>query len=223
MALKALFPTLDYTRAGVVNLDTAARRLYGVAADASINPLLDPGVAQAMVDTLHRELGVEWSYGGYLEDRAFLLRGTYLDEQAGYLHMGIDCNTPPGTVVATPFEGEVVDLFDDRDERQGWGPRVIVATGEPRAPYLVFGHLGPHRHSVGTRLQAGESVGEIAPPPFNGFWFPHLHLQILSERAFRRHAETRFLNLDGYGHPIDRAELIEDYPDPSWLVEELHP
>jgi len=173
-----------------------------------------------MVDTVHRERGIEWSYGGYLEDRTFLLRGSYLDERGGYLHMGVDCNTPPGTVVATPFEGEVVDLFDDRDEPQGWGPRVIIATADPRAPYVVFGHLGPHRHALGTKLAPGDIVGEIAPPPLNGFWFPHLHLQILSAGAFRRCSEKRFLELDGYGHPRDKATLTLDYPDPTWIIED---
>jgi len=218
--LKKLLPSLDYTLAAPVNLDSGARRLFPRAGASFQNPLLEPSETQRLVDAIHREHHIEWSYGGYHEDRSFLLRGTYLDEVGGYLHMGIDCNAPAGTPIAAPFRSTVVDVFDDGPELQGWGPRIIIATDSVRAPYLLLGHLGPLQLSVGHRLEAGERIGEIGAPPGNGFWFPHLHLQIVSAAAFERLAAEDFRSLDGYGHPRDKVSLSADFPDPTWLVED---
>ncbi len=134
--------------------------------------------------------------------------------------MGIDCNAPPGTPIATPFSGEVIDIFDDSPEPQGWGPRVIVATTSSRAPFLVFGHLDALRHPIGRKLSAGEIIGEIGPPPLNGYWFPHLHLQVVSAAAFHRHVSIGLESLDGYGHTRDQETLVADFPDPNWLIED---
>jgi hypothetical protein len=132
----------------------------------------------------------------------------------------MDCNVPAGTPLAAPFDCTVVDVYDDRDYFHGWGPRVIV---EPRDPsecpaYVLFGHLDPLTLRVGDMLRSGEILSHIAPPPNNGNWFAHLHVQLLSQAAFELHAATKFEELDGYGHPDQRETLRSMYPDPSWLV-----
>jgi hypothetical protein len=82
-----------------VHLD-ATQELPARASGAAVNPLLDPRVSQFMVDEFHRARGVDGSYGSYIEDRRYLLRGSYLSATGAYLHLGVDFNVPQGTRVA---------------------------------------------------------------------------------------------------------------------------
>ena len=213
-----LLPTLDILTACVVNLDQAARERRQDSAAGEGNPLLIPEIAQGMIDTLHASRGVAWSYGGYLEDRPTLLKGTYLDTTGGYIHLGIDVNARAGTPVAAPYDARVESIFDDTPTPSGWGPRLILRPDDTSLPYLILGHLTPLTSKPGDRVEAGQRLAEIAPPPHNGNWFPHLHIQQIARDKVRPHKEDNYQTLDGYGHPRDLELLRETYPDPTWLV-----
>src|SRR5690606_38450883 len=149
-------------------------------------PFLDAAVCAGFVDALAAELGHDFTYGGYLEDRRFLWRTSYLDTTGSYLHLGIDFNVPHGTSVAALFDGEVVRIDDDYDLEGGWGPRVIFrpeAASESR-PYCIFAHLEAPSVRVGDRVKAGTVFARIGKAPFNGNWFPHLHVQTVAAAQY---------------------------------------
>lgn len=214
-----LLPTLDLNRAARVDLDSAAQEWLRARDARGVNPLLHPEETQAMIDWLHSSLSVEWSFGGYLEDRSHFLRGTYLDQTGGYTHLGIDINAPAGTVVAAPYDAIVEDLFDDGDEPHGWGPRLILRPFDVELPQLILGHLTSlSSFKVGDKVRVGDELAFIAPAPRNGYWFPHLHIQQIARPAVSAHREDGYLSLDGYGHARDLPTLVKTYPDPMWLL-----
>lgn len=219
MKLSRLVPDLSFGSAQEVNLDEAALAWLRLRDAKGENPLLHPEETQAMVDWLHQSRTATWSYGGYLEDRSNFLKGTYLDETGGYIHLGIDINAPAGTVVAAPFDAIVEDIFDDGDTPHGWGPRLILRPLDNSVPFLVLGHLTSlSAFKVGDKVRGGDELAFIAPAPHNGYWFPHLHVQHISRHGITAHRADGYQSLDGYGHKRNLAALERTYPDPTWLL-----
>ena len=100
-------------------------------------------------------------------------------------HLGVDISLAAGSRVHAPMEGTVwaagyaPDPFD-------YGGYVIlvhlIPTGEKF--YSLYGHLAPKslsHLSVGTRVRAGEKFAELGTYEENGGWWPHLHLQLMTE------------------------------------------
>jgi murein DD-endopeptidase MepM/ murein hydrolase activator NlpD len=215
-----LLPTLHIRDAGEVNLNNSAIEWVQRSSPSRESPLVVPEVTQKMIDDLHARREVKWSYGGYLEDRSTLLKGTYLDDTGGYIHLGVDVNVAPGTTVAAPYDATVVNVFDDTPTASGWGPRLILRPEDTSLAYLILGHLTPFTLKPSERVKAGQILAEIAPPPRNGNWFPHLHIQQIARHSVAQHEQDNYESLDGYGHPRDLEILQETYPDPTWLVRE---
>lgn len=213
-----LLPTLDSAQACEVNLNACAAEWLSERGIGGENPLLRPENTQKMIEGLHEKLGVHWSYGSYLEDRSTLLRGSYLDSTGGYIHLGVDINVGAGTPIAAPVHATIANFFDDRDEPQGWGARLILRPSEESLPYIVLGHLSSISHHEGQQISAGEIIAHVGAPPFNGNWFPHLHLQYIARHAIPLHEKDCFRSLDGYGHAKDIETLKSIYPNPTELV-----
>jgi len=116
------------------------------------------------INSIATSFGDNYTYGGYLEDRSYIWRDTYLKTE-NCIHLGVDINItrPIGVVCPVPFK--VVDIFDDTDQNGGWGRRVTVETDRG---YVVFAHLEPGEDKM---------IGYLAPPERNGNWFTHLHIQ----------------------------------------------
>ena len=215
-----LFPELAGTKRAVVNLDDEqfvfARRHPELFTNPAVNPLLDPHLCQQMVAEFHRALGVDWSYGGYLEDRRHLWRGSYLTARGGFLHLGVDFNVPQGTKVATVEESLVMLVDEDTDHDGGWGGRVFLKPTRASDSRIVqiFAHLQAVCVRPGDRLSPGSVLAEVGGPPHNGNWYPHLHLQAIRESHFQEVFLERFHELDGYGHPDEKTALSREFPDP---------
>ncbi len=222
-AVTALFPGLGGTLFCEVNLDQEAMRWRAQHPErfaGGANPLLDPAICQTLLDDLHARLGVDWSYGGYLEERSHLLQGSYLDRTGNFVHLGIDFSVPQGTLVAAPRAATVFLVDDDHDREGGWGPRVFLKLdGEPPDdPMLIFAHLQGIEVTPGTRLTRGTVFAEVGGPPNNGNWIPHLHVQTIPSDRFVEVLIERFEELDGYG-PLARLENLRmSFPDPLPLI-----
>jgi len=132
--------------------------------------------------------------------------------------LGIDCNVTAGSPVAAPYDCTVVHLFDDGDSPQGWGPRLTVAPDDPELPYLILAHLKPLQLKVGQTLGRGVIISDVAEPPFNGRWFPHLHIQQIQRAFLDGLSADEVNNIDGYGHRSELSLLRDRYPDPSFLL-----
>ncbi len=214
----------EYRQASVayVNLDMEARLSVatGRMTTAQATQLADANVCAGFVEELHKRLGVVASFGGYLEDRAFLWQGTYLGNTEKTVHLGIDFNAPQGSVVATPVGGTVIRCDNDHPDRWGWGPRVFIETdgtsSDPTSAHsiLLFAHLAEISVRVGDVVMSGSTLGVIGTPPFNGDWFPHLHVQQVRRELYDTFMRNDPWALDGYGDRSAMTTFTTDFPDP---------
>lgn len=215
--LSAFLPEYREARATYVNLDREARDRI---TNADATQLSEASYCATFVNELHERLSVDASFGGYLEDRAFLWQGTYLGGSAKTIHLGVDFNVPSGAVVTTPFSGTVIRIDNDHPERWGWGPRVCIESSPTASNALetrsifIFAHLAEVSARVGDTLECGAEIGIVGEPPFNGDWFPHLHVQQARGDLFDAYLKNDIWSLDGYGDRDRLATLSRDFPDP---------
>lgn len=213
-----LFPELKNKRSAEINLDREAQKWLATQPVGATNPLLNPAVCQDFIDSLHERLGVDFSYGGWLEDRSVLWRGSYLDEDQRYIHLGVDFNVPAATAVAVDHQYNILRIDSDYPEEYGWGTRVIMQ--EPGTKFVVvFAHLSPHLHvRVNEQLQPGAILGSVGVPPYNGGWFPHLHVQAIEENHYTELLKNNLRDLDGYGQIQDIEFLTKILPNPLQFI-----
>ncbi|MEI7720041.1 MAG: peptidoglycan DD-metalloendopeptidase family protein [bacterium] len=216
-----LFPKLSGKSVGYVNLDTEARlwiKERGLGTEQ--NPLIDSSICQTMVDDVHKKYGLDYSYGGWFEDRSFLWKGSYLDKTGTYTHLGVDFNAPAFTEIALDFDGEVVLVGDDHPLDGGWGPHVVVK--HQNLPlYFIFAHLDRDPQcAIGDILKKDQIFAKVGKAPYNGNWFSHLHLQAIEQSFFDQLiANNAFDSLDGYGLVKDTEANARRFKDPLAYVE----
>jgi hypothetical protein len=185
---------------GEVNLDQIAKNLGYVMPDIekATNPFLDPETCGRWLWFVHKVMNVKYSFGGYLEDRATLWRGCYM--QPGHtVHLGVDFNVPEGTTVHLPNDAELVYVNHSNDQNGGWGGQLIFKC---RSGYAVFGHMTNILSNL-QRYVAGTQIGIVAGTDRNGGWYPHLHVQCM--RNFNP-------DVDGYDKLYDGIE--KEYQSP---------
>lgn len=196
-----LFPQLINSRWGYLNFNAIAAHL-GIALELkadSPNPFLDQATVERWMNFIHKVKEIDFSWGGWLEDRAKLWRGHY-QKPDECIHLGIDINVPVDTQVYMPVSGKLVHSFNDPDQEGGWGGKLIF---ECKDFYLVLGHLKNIDNDLGAEYHHGDIVGVIAETDKNGGWFPHLHVQVMKNFV---------PDVDGYSAYYRGIE--GDYPNP---------
>lgn len=129
----ALFP--QYAEARWVELNFNAEAAGNKISGAD---LVDPLKCGDWVREVHRINGADFSYGGWMEDRAYLWREHY-HADGKTTHVGVDYNVPSGSVVRLPQAGRLIFVEEDPDQNGGWGTRMIFKIGEF---FVTFAHLG---------------------------------------------------------------------------------
>ncbi len=199
MLQNLLFPWLRNGKWARANVAELYERLPVDSLDKS--PAIDPEWCRGMMESLHAELGVDFTFGGYMEDRSKLWKGHY-HKPDQMMHLGIDYNVPADVPVYTPVGGRVVLLEEDPDQGGGWGSRLILKVNENL--FVIFAHLYQVHGLLGRNIGKGEPIGLVAPSDKNGGWYPHLHVQCM--RKYDRAA-------DGYG--ANSPQTVHDFPDPE--------
>lgn len=203
-----LFPELTNATWADVNLDTLARRDF----TEGKNPLIDPHACDIWVNKMAKEHGVDYTYGGYLEDRSWLWREHYLPPGL-QAHLGVDYNVKAGTKVALLADATVVHIGRE-GTFGGWGGVLVFKLDKAPyagADYLYYGHLAWEEIvTLGQHVKTGTVVGHIGEPHENGCWFPHLHVQFVAERVMQA-AKAGPLSVDGY---IPPPVNTDDFPNP---------
>ena len=203
-----IFPSLTGKWAEA-NFDKEARK-FAEMMPATVD--CTPENSTRLVDLWHKMHGVDYSFGGYLEDRSFLFRNKYHAERGTFIHLGIDYNVPAGTLVAVPCDAVVVDRWADKDQNGGWGGRLVFSLSKHY--YLIYAHLDLEQLPLpGTRLSENSVVAVVGKESNNGGWFPHLHVQLVSEHYLSKHDVREF---DGYAKMYD--EIRRDFPNPELVV-----
>lgn len=182
-------------------------------ASAKKNPFLKPEFFQEVLAREHARRGITWSYGGYLENRQKLWRGSYLERSQRWLHLGVDVNVPAMTPLYAEQEMEILDSWHDRDQDGGWGG-VLIARYKYLKPVVLFAHLHPrYVPEKGRVFRRGHIFSHVGYHTHNGGWFEHLHIQMLSEEALAAYLNNPEV-LDGYGAQVHNLALSRLYPNP---------
>ena len=191
-----LFPEIKSAKWTKINLNTESLKTN---IDTS-----NSAACNEWVKSLHVARKVDYSYGGFLEDRSNLWKNHYNKEIGAFIHLGVDFNVPPGTKVALLKKAKVVNVFIDEDQRGGWGGMVLwKIIDSPQ--YLIYGHLKHDIHLKKEQVcEAGTVFGTVGKSNENGGWFPHLHLQLMNQ-DFIDSFEEDIEKIDGYlpkNHPL---------------------
>ena len=206
----AIFPELIGKRKSYWNSNETGKKL-------SDHRMLH-GTNEKTIEYGKRIYGADYLYGGWMEDRSFNLKGTYL-EPSKFLHLGLDIFAPAGTLVAIDKDARLIQVYNDTPEEDGWGTRLLFClSGQEEEIHLLYGHLSPN-----VLVKAHYPVPLLTPIGYlgtreeNGGWSPHIHVQAIAGDI------TEFLEnpslLDGYGELGDIENLSKRFPDPLRFID----
>jgi len=212
-----LMPGLQQARTGYVDLRSADSPV------ARASATMDRAGAVAAYAALQQQAGFAIGVGDWMEQRCVYqsenYRSTRLDGVMRDCHLGLDLFAPAGTVLTLPQAAEVV-VAEVRDERLDYGGMLVLrhdpGQGDGRAAfYSIWGHLShrtARRWRPGDAIAAGTQFAELGDFDENGWWLPHLHLQLCLL------ALPDFSEAPGVGE-LAFAEVWRDiFPDPTPLL-----
>ena len=169
-----------------VDLDVLARNIQQLT-EAPSNPFLIPEKMNAWVRFIHNLKNIDYSYGGYLEDRSNLWQGHY-HEEGKTVHLGVDFNVRANTAVCLPCDGVLVEFLNDSDQHGGWGGKI---TFECKDFFLTLAHMKMIPTNIGQSYREGTVVGMVAESDRNGGWYEHLHVQCSKKFDTERDAYSK--------------------------------
>ena len=158
--------------------------------------------------------GKKWGIGEYLEERKNILRGSIniINEKRIY-HLGLDIVVPYNSVVFCPLDGYVYKLGKETQKGNYGGYLVLKHQVNNQTFYSLYGHLKtPHKVQLGEKILAGQELALIGKESDSGGWFCHLHLQIITQKAFNEgYSEWGYIT-------EELLPKVEEYfPDPNFL------
>jgi murein DD-endopeptidase MepM/ murein hydrolase activator NlpD len=211
-----LFPALRGQASCYIDMNETAKSFQRASARS---PFLNAKLADRFLAALHRKKGVAFSWGGYLEDRRDLWRGSYLAEDAS-VHLGIDVNVRAGTEVSVTHSARVVRVTHDPDMNGGWGSVVMFELEKPLGDisHFLYAHLSKDSIGLkeGDRLVPGDIAARVGRTDENGGWFEHLHVQAMTREAWDKFGGD-LKQFDGYSaKPSGSAHPY--FPNPAPLL-----
>lgn len=203
-----------------VDLNTAAiwwLAKYGITDPSCFR---DPLLTHRMEEEYHTYLGLEWSYDGYLKDRSTIRRGTYVEKEGLWMHLGVDLNVNPCVKIYAVAGGPIVFQGSDYPLVGGWGYHLIQLIeyhGEKHA--LMYAHLSRESYiPARNHAKKGDRLGSVGKTHHNGGWRPHVHVQLFADIGEVRDWEKFSKDVDGYAKPEEYDYWALKCPDPTDLV-----
>jgi 4-aminobutyrate aminotransferase-like enzyme/Ser/Thr protein kinase RdoA (MazF antagonist)/murein DD-endopeptidase MepM/ murein hydrolase activator NlpD len=173
-----------------------------------------------------REAGTDIGVGGYDEARLIYASDAFssgaVTDERRTVHIGIDVTMAAGSPLYAPLDG-VVHGFEDARARLDYGPVIVLrheippsgVDDEPLSFFTLYGHLDRaslEGLTMGQRIQAGERFAAIGAPPDNGDWWPHVHVQIITDLL------DVPCNFNGVAPASQRRTWLSLSPDPNLLL-----
>ncbi|MCW1970951.1 MAG: aminotransferase class III-fold pyridoxal phosphate-dependent enzyme [Anaerolineae bacterium] len=178
--------------------------------------------------------------GGYDEARLIysapeFVNGETPDTERRTVHLGLDLWSKAETPIHAPLAGKVV-AFHNNTARLDYGPVIILQheldnekwkmeNGELELPahnpkskitfYTLYGHLSLGSLDglyVGKDIAAGEVFAWMGPPPINGDWAPHLHMQVMLDLL------DQGVDYIGVCRASQRSLWLNLSPDPNLIL-----
>lgn len=190
-----------------INLNDEAKK------DPDVN-FSSPKSCDMWLKKIHKKYNVDFSYGGFLEDRSFIWKDHYNSKKNIFIHEAIDFNVPRGTGVFLFDDGEVVEIIRDIEMFGGWGNAVVFWIPKIKK-YVIYGHLDKKLNvELGKKYSSGQSIGKIGGPSQNGHYFPHLHLEFMDKDFAAKY--NKFFDVDGYSQRD--SKMLKHLYDPIKFV-----
>jgi 4-aminobutyrate aminotransferase-like enzyme/Ser/Thr protein kinase RdoA (MazF antagonist) len=199
-----------------VDLSAGSSLVASNPADNAAGPLA------ARVFAAMRSAGAAVGAGGY--DEARVIYGTdafasgAITEERRTIHIGLDLTLEPGTPLYAPLDG-VIQGFEDAAARLDYGPVIVlrhdVAGEEPLTFFTLYGHLDRaslERLYPGKPIRAGERFAAVGAPPENGDWWPHVHVQVITDML------DVPCNVNGVAPASQRSTWLSLSPDPNLIL-----
>lgn len=217
-----IFPNLKNKIFGYINLNLEVKDWYtekGLDFSVGKNIILDPKICKDFVDDINKKYSLDFSYGGWMEDRTFLWKDSYLEKDKIFIHLGVDINVPMGEEIATDFRAEVVKIDDDYPLDGGWGPYVILKHLS-RPVYILYAHLDKNIFcKLGDILEKNNIFAKVGHAPYNGNWFPHTHIQIIDKEYYLELEKNNdWKKFDGYGKKEEFELNVKRHRDPMEYI-----
>lgn len=207
-------PGLQQARTGYVDLRSADSPV------ARASATMDRAGAVAAYAALQQQAGFSIGVGDWMEQRCVYQSENYrsarLDGVMRDCHLGLDLFAPAGTVLTLPQAAEVV-VAEVRDERLDYGGMLVLrhASGAHPRFFSIWGHLShrsARRWQPGDRIAAGTVFAELGDFEENGWWLPHLHLQLSLLEL------PDFADAPGVGEQVYAAVWRDIFPNPAPLL-----
>ena len=230
----------------VVPFDPARDKLYPLDftdrnRELSPEQIADTDSFAAYINKTLKDHRCRYGFGGYDENRTLYARSKHFDHSppvAGSeaartaaspedmpveprgLHLGIDIWGPAGTKVMSPLDG-ILHSFAFNNNDSDYGATLILTHRlEGIGFHTLYGHLSlnslKNLHE-GKHIRKGDVVGEFGMRFENGNWPPHLHFQIISDLQGWKG------DYPGVCKFSERAEWLENCPDPNLILQMMRP
>jgi 4-aminobutyrate aminotransferase-like enzyme/Ser/Thr protein kinase RdoA (MazF antagonist) len=185
----------------------------------------DPAVLSERALEVMKHAGAAVGIGRYNEARtiyssALFGASTNPTEERRTIHLGIDLQVQPGSVVRVPLDG-VVHALANNQAPLDYGPVVILRhsltndKGEAEDFFTIYGHLATDslaRLRIGQQVARGEKFAEVGTMAENGGWAPHLHFQIATDLL------EYGTDFPGVARASERGVWESLSPDPNLLL-----
>jgi len=212
----SIFPALQGKKADYINMNDCVRLSKK---QPPRSRYLDADLTDRALSRLHYRWGVSYSYGGYLEDRKDLWRGSYLKPEKA-VHVAIDVNVRADTALTVKYPCTVTKIIHDPEQDGGWGGVVMFRLDKPigKITHFLYAHLakGSVKFKEGDAVSVGQVVGTIGRCHENGGWYEHLHVQAMTQEAWDLF-QGDLAKFDGYSAQPEGKEHPY-FPEPSALL-----
>lgn len=167
-----------------------------------------------LIERVHREKKIDWSYGGYAEDRAFIPQA-FIDYHRQPFHYGIDWNVPPGSVIHLPVNTKVIKKLVLPD----WGPLIFAQFADQ---VVLLSHLDPsYLPDDDVEVAADQPLVRAGLPNVNGYWFTHIHMQVMSLSFYQQLQAQNFAHIPDYAERHECEKFAALFPDPLQVFAKL--
>lgn len=152
-------------------------------------------------------LNNKFAYGGYIEKRNLYERSPLFKTDDGFrnIHLGTDIWGEAGTALYAPID-LTIHSFKDNNNFGDYGPTVVF-NGNTDYPHILLGHLSRADLDLWSSkgiYKQGDLIGHFGTKEENGGWYPHVHLQVVSNMLGRMgdfpgvYAQNRLHEIQAY-------------------------
>ncbi len=205
----------------VRDMPSVELELGGSVSDiAAASAAQDRKTAQRLYDSYMAREGARLGIGTWHEYRTVYSTDNYISVFDPAVrrdhHLGLDLFGDAGTQLVLPLDGVVVDARIV-DVRLDYGGVLVLehTFGDDRKFWSLWGHLSfasARRWKPGDRIAAGTAFCEMGDFEENGWWLPHLHLQLSAEKY------PDFTMMPGVGEGAFLDIWGDLFPDPTPLI-----